>query len=121
MTDVEAVAQRLVEVLALENTALKRFDFPAAVALVPAKEAALAALKAPPGAPIPEAFLANRLIGLATENQILLERAISVQTRIVRLIARAASPPPAAIPYNGYGARPASNRTTAALALSTRA
>ena len=41
-------AQRLADLLAQENEALKRLDFPAAVALVPAKEAALAELTKPP-------------------------------------------------------------------------
>jgi hypothetical protein len=69
---------------------------------------------------VPQSVLALRLVGLATENQILLERAISVQTRIVRIIARAAAPPPAATRYNGYGGRSASAHG-GALALSTRA
>jgi hypothetical protein len=50
----------------------------------------------------------------------LLERAIAVQTRIVRIVARAAAPPPAALRYGGHGGRVPSNRATA-LALSTRA
>ena len=42
--------QRLTDVLtAEENEALKRLDFPAAVTLVPAKEAALAQLTTQPG------------------------------------------------------------------------
>ena len=46
----QRAAQRLADLLAQENAALKRLDFLAAVALVPAKEAALAELeKAPRG------------------------------------------------------------------------
>ncbi|HEY4045203.1 MAG TPA: hypothetical protein VGM32_25615, partial [Rhodopila sp.] len=60
----------------------------------------------------------------------LLERAIEVQTRIVRIIARAAAPQPALIRYNGHGSwvhgsRAHGSRTqagrAAALAVSTRA
>jgi hypothetical protein len=120
MTDPGTAAQRLVEVLAQENEALKRLDFAAAIALVPAKEAALAELASLPASPSPQLALADRLAGLAAENQILLERAISVQTRIVRIIARAAGPPPATTRYNGHGGRPPSNHA-GALALSTRA
>lgn len=113
-------AQRLADVLEQENLALKRLDFPAAIALVPAKEAALADLTKPPVTVIRRAALAQRLVGLASENHVLLERAIAVQTRIVRIIARAAKPPPAAIRYNGHGGRTPFNRA-GAMALSTRA
>jgi len=40
--DFEQAVRRLAELLSEENDALKRLDFTAAVALVPAKEAALA-------------------------------------------------------------------------------
>jgi len=80
---------RLAEVLAQENAALKRMDFPAAVALVPVKEAALTEMtrSAPPAATRSAALQA-----LAEENRVLLERAIEVQTRIVRMVARAIVP-----------------------------
>ena len=119
MTDerVEAAAQRLADVLVRENEALKRLDFPSAVALVPAKEAALADLTKRPNH---TAALMLHLNTLATENQALLERAIAVQTRVVRIVARACTPPPASVRYNGYGGRTPSNRA-AAVALSTRA
>jgi hypothetical protein len=116
-------AQRLADVLTQENDALKRMDFSAAVALVPAKETALAELtKQPRGQTIspPLAMLGQHLGKLATENQLLLERAIAIQTRIVQIVARACVPPPAAVRYGGSGGRAPSNRT-AALALSTRA
>jgi hypothetical protein len=112
--------QRLANVLAEENAALKRLDFSAAVALVGAKEAALADLTAPPALPFPRTALARHLVTLAAENQILLERAITVQTRVVRIIARANAPLPAEIHYNGYG-RPPNPRRARAFALSTRA
>jgi hypothetical protein len=112
--------QRLADVLEQENLALRRLDFPAAVALVAAKEAALAELTDSPLPAIQRTALAHRLAGLASENHALLERAIAVQTRIVRIVARAAISPPAVMRYNGYGGRPPSHRT-GALALSTRA
>ncbi len=115
----EAV-QRLADVLEQENVALKRFDFSAAVALVAAKEAALADLTNPPVPVIRRSALTLRLAGLASENHVLLERAIAVQTRIVRIVARAATPPPTAMRYNGYGGHMPAGRT-GALALSTRA
>ena len=98
-------------------------DFSAAVALVPAKEAALADLTKQPGIrtiPPPLARLGQRLGDLATENRVLLERAIAVQTRIVRIVARACVPPPAVVRYGGHDGRAPSNHA-AALALSTRA
>jgi hypothetical protein len=119
-------AQRLANVLELENEALKSLDFPAAVALLPAKEAALTDLTKWPGVPMPQTSLAQRIGSLASENQGLLERAIAVQTRIVRIVARAYAPPPATTPYNdcdgsrGYGARSPTAHTNA-LAVSTRA
>jgi hypothetical protein len=121
--DLLEAAQRLADVLAEENEALKRLDFPSAMALLPAKDAALADLTRQPRPsppPLPLAALGRRLGGLAVENQTLLERAIAVQTRIVRIVARAYAQPPAVARYNGYAGRAPSHRT-AALALSTRA
>jgi hypothetical protein len=121
--DLADVAQRLADVLARENDALKHMDFAAAVALVPAKEAALADLTKQPRMhtiPPPLTRLGQRLGDLATENQLLRERAIAVQTRIVRIVARAGAPPPAVVRYGGPGGRAPSIRT-AGLALSTRA
>jgi len=113
-------ARRLADLLARENEALKRLDYAAAVALVPAKEAALAELTKPPLRPMVQTELGQLLSGLAAENQVLLERAIAVQTRIVRIVARACAPPPAVTRYNGYGGRAPPDRA-AALAVSTRA
>ena len=121
--DLTEAAQRLAEVLTRENDALRQMDFSAAVALVPAKEAALADLTRQPRIRTipPQLARIGELLGdLAAENQALLERAIAVQTRIVRIVARAGAPPPAGVRYGGHGGRVASNRT-AALALSTRA
>ena len=119
---VDAV-KRLADVLAEENEALKRLDYPAAMLLVPAKEAALADLaKQPKGLTLPASMAAvgERLGTLAAENQVLLERAIAVQTRIVRIVAQACVPPPAVTRYGGRGGKTPSHRA-GALALSTRA
>jgi hypothetical protein len=116
-------AQRLADLLKQENAALTRMDFPAAVALVPAKEAALADLTKQPKIiklPSPLVALGQLLGGLATQNQILLERAIAVQTRIVRIVARAGAPKPSVTRYGGHGGIARPPRATA-LALSTRA
>jgi hypothetical protein len=90
-------ANRVAELLARENAALQRMDLSAAVALVPAKETALADLarETPlPSSALSPAVLAlgRRLADLAEENRILLERAIGVQVRIVQMIARAGQP-----------------------------
>ena len=116
----QEAAQRLADLLAQENAALKRLDFPAAVTLLPAKEAALAELeKAPRGSTV-QTGLGQRLSALAMENQGLLERAIAVQTRLVRIVARASKPIPTATRYNGYGGREPQTRA-AALDVSTKA
>jgi hypothetical protein len=116
-------AQHLADVLAQENEALQRLDFTAAATLLSVKDAALANLVKQPKIDTPPATLVavgQRLAKLISENQILLERAIGVQTRVVRIIARALTPPPAATRYNGYDGRAPSARATA-LAVSTRA
>ncbi len=111
--------QRLVYVLAQENEALKRVDFQAAVALIAEKEAALADLVKPPVQPVAVNALWRRLGELAEENQTLLERSIAVQTKVVRIVARACAPPPAGTRYNGHGGRASPTRATA-FALSSR-
>ncbi len=122
--DLLETVQLLADLLMQENDALKRLDFSAAVAVVPAKEAALLELTKQPkvDALAPPLVALGRLVGgLAAENQILLERAIAVQTRVVRIIARACAPAPAAVRYGAtHGGRMPSRRA-AAIALSTRA
>ncbi len=121
--DLMDAGQRLVDVLVQENEALARQDFATAVALLPAKEAALADLtKQPKAVTVPPSLieLGQRIGGLAAENQALLERAVTVQTRIVRMVARACAPMTDMMQYNRNGIRAPSPRT-AALALSTRA
>ncbi|MFL5257841.1 MAG: hypothetical protein ACJ8AI_34175 [Rhodopila sp.] len=87
-------ASRLADVLAQENAALQRMDLPAAVALMPEKETALAGMarETPlPANALSPATLAigRRLAALAEENRVLLERAIGVQARIVHMVAQA--------------------------------
>ncbi|MDR3532574.1 MAG: hypothetical protein P4L90_18725 [Rhodopila sp.] len=120
--DLGNTAVRLAEVLARENDALRRLDFSAAVALVPDKEAALtglARLVASPRTMEVSPALGQRLGGLAFENQMLLERAIAVQTRIVRIVARAGAPSHVGTRYSAPGGRAPSHRAAPA-ALSTR-
>ena len=106
-------ADRLAEVLAQENAALKRLDFPAAVALVPAKEAALAAMARNPPPAAKRSPAIQTLAGLAEENRVLLERAIEVQTRIVRMVARAIAPAREGARYKPLHERTRSQRTMA--------
>lgn len=116
-------AQCLVDILAQENDALKRLDFSSATAMIPLKEAALADLAKQPRmriVPPPVAAIGKLLGALATENQALLERAIAVQMRIVRIVARAYTPAPAMTQYKAPNGRASSTQRTA-LALSTRA
>jgi hypothetical protein len=117
-------ANRVAEVLAQENAALQRMDLPAAVALVPAKEAALADLARE--TPLPSSALSptvlalgRRLADLAEENRILLERAIGVQARIVQMIARAGTPTQETAHYRHPADRRKPYRSLA-VAMSTR-
>ncbi len=119
-------AHGLADLLARENEALRRFDFPAAAALLPAKEAAVTGLVLDAGSIPAEGqradlvALGHRLNSLASENRALLERAITVQTRIVGIIVRAASPASAAGHYAANGLR-SQPRRALAMALSARA
>ena len=124
--DVVQAATLLADVLSDENQALQRLDYSAAVALVPAKEAMMATLGKAVAHLHPVEHtpaltaLGQRLRFLAAENQVLLERAIEVQTRIVRIVARAAMPSAESGRYTVDGGREQPSRVMA-LALSTRA
>jgi hypothetical protein len=114
--------QRLIDLLKRENEALKRLDFSSVVALMPLKESALADLVIMPKARAFEpslAALCQHLNELALENQMQLQRAITVQTRIIRIVARASAPPPT-MRYGDHGRRLPSYRV-GPIALSTRA
>jgi hypothetical protein len=117
-------ASRLADVLAQENAALRRMDLAAAVTLVPEKEAALADIAegtSPPSDALSPADLATgrRLAELVEENRILLERAIGVQTRIVRMIAQAMTSTQETAHYRHPDDRSKSSRA-AAVAMSRR-
>lgn len=125
-TDLIEAGTALADVLARENEALTRLDFPAATALAPAKQAALQDLtqgREPPAAAdrTPDLLALGRRVGsLAAENRALLERAIAVQTRIVGIIMRAAAKPEPAGHYAASGVRH-QPRKAQAMALSARA
>ena len=93
-----AGARRLAKVLALENDALARLEYPRAVSLLPEKKqatlafaAALANL-ADPGRVQGEAEkVITELAELLQQNKRLLEHAIGVQSRVVQTVARSAS------------------------------
>lgn len=124
--------QRLAEALRAENEALAALDLRRAAGLATTKIAASDAFAAAyaaqakhgsaPEGPVREAaaLLARRLEELGRENRRLLERAISLQSRVIETIATAALPK--AGPPAGYGppGRQAPARPPA-LALSARA
>ena len=95
---------RLVEILEAENAELRALDFKAAGRLLGAKQAATAELTAAQAAALHTQVglqdLAGRLNALAEENRVLLERAITVQSRVLSTVARAAQ---AAAPEPHYG------------------
>ncbi|HBK07530.1 MAG TPA: hypothetical protein DDZ81_17040 [Acetobacteraceae bacterium] len=114
MTDNPAAL--LADVLARENEALARVDYAAATALIGAKETALAALTQ---GPKPPAEHLQHLGELAQTNRELLERAIAVQTSVVRIVARACAPPTTTAHYSRNGTE-APRQRAGALALSAR-
>jgi hypothetical protein len=85
-------------VLEAENTALAAHDTAAAIALLPRKQQAAAALDAatPPS---------PRLHALALENQRLLARTIAAQQEVIALIARAARATAPTAPRYGAAGR----------------
>ncbi len=125
--DLATAAARLAEVLAAENAALAALDLPRAGAMLAEKTSAADAFIAAHRAFHRSAGDAGavapvRLRALAAENQLLLERAITVQGRVIGIIARAlprALRDPAATRYGAQGrAAPA---RPAAVAVSARA
>jgi hypothetical protein len=115
-TDLVTAGGDLAEVLAAENQALAALDLPLAVSLLPEKRRAaenFVAAQREPIAPAQRdaaARMAHRLRALAEENKAHLTRAMAAQTRVLGVIARAATPPPPssyrAAPSYGHGARP---------------
>ncbi len=125
--DFFAAAARLAEVLAAENAALAALDLPRAGALLAEKtraaDAFVAAGRASRGRlPGTGEVTPVRLRALAAENQLLLQRTIAAQGRVIGIIARAVSRAvrdPAASRYGAHG-RAAPTRL-AAVAVSARA
>lgn len=110
-------AVRLADTLVRENEALAALDLARAAGLLDEKQRVTAAFSAAqvavaqgaiaPPVPVPSATdqraarnLAARLGDLARENRRLLERAVSVQGRLIETIAKAAQPP-----VSRYGAQ----------------
>jgi flagellar biosynthesis/type III secretory pathway chaperone len=128
MTPTERVeaAQALANIIAQENEALQRLDFLAAAKFLPAKEAALARLTQ--DGPVESVTdraphviaLGQHLTTLAEENRTLLERAITVQTRIVGIILRSVADAAQPGNYSADG-RVTTQRRSCAVALSARA
>jgi hypothetical protein len=92
--DLATAAARLSEVLAAENAALAALDLPRAGAMLAEKnraaEAFVAAGRANPGS-LAGTGTPVRLRVLVAENQRLLQHAITVQGRVIGIIARAVS------------------------------
>lgn len=100
--DLNEAAELLAAVLARENAALADLDLRRAAGMLAEKQQAAAAfIAAQPGAGAPPAELAGRLRDLAQENRLKLEHAITVQRRIIGIIARAVG---GASPVPRYGA-----------------
>jgi hypothetical protein len=125
--DLATAAARLAEVLAAENAALSALDLPRAGAMLAEKtraaDAFVAAEQASRGTiSTVGAAAPARLRTLAAENQRLLQQAMTVQGRVIGVIARAvsrASRDPVATRYGAQG-RAAPTRLSA-VAISARA
>jgi hypothetical protein len=123
--------QRLAEALRAENEALARLDLPRAATLAASKIAASDAFAAAyaaqakhgaaPDGPVRQAaaLLARRLEELGQENRRLLERAVSLQSRVIETIAGAALQRSAPQGYAPAGHRPV-GQPAPALTLSAR-
>jgi hypothetical protein len=112
-------ANELAGVLEAENTALRASNFTAAIALLPAKQAAVKSVESlnPDG---PKEILretVSRLDRLAAENRDLLKRSIGIQSQVLGIIAGAAR---VAFAF-GYGSSGKSNSRGGAFTLSSKA
>ena len=120
MTTPHGAAAALIDILTRENAALSALDLDAVTMLLADKQAATEALvgAGPPDGLDPDTVA--HLRDTARENQILLKRALTVQGRVIALIAGAGS---AAIEAPRYGAAGtlAASRRIEARALSARA
>ena len=129
-----AAGTRLADALLAENEALARLDLPGAAGLTGAKLKATDAFAAafaaatktgarPEGAVQRDGAreMAARLEALGAENKRLLQRAISVQSRVIETIAAAALPRAAQPIYGAAGRRAGAPRQAPAMALAVRA
>jgi flagellar biosynthesis/type III secretory pathway chaperone len=112
-------ANELAAILEAENNALRASNFAAAIALLPAKRAAVETLESltpdSPKAALREAV--TRLDRLAAENRDLLKRSIGIQSQVLGIIAGAAR---VAFAF-GYGKSGQSNSRGGAFTLSSKA
>jgi flagellar biosynthesis/type III secretory pathway chaperone len=121
-----AAASLLADTLAQENAALAALDLPRAASILADKQRAAAGFIAAQSMPTSTARhdeiqrVAGRLQSLATENRALLERAMTVQSRVIGVIARAAAPTIEPAVYGSQGERRHAARPIA-FALSARA
>jgi hypothetical protein len=119
-------ALALAETLERENRALQAVDIKCAVALLADKQAAATSFTAAQAAPASLTAkqvalareVATRLDQATAENKRLLERAITVQARVIAALASAV---PAALPVQGYGATGQRTGRAPPLALRSRA
>ena len=95
-------ATRLAHVLNEENAALRAMDLKRAVSLLNEKAGALAAFTGTK----PADSILRRIRDAAQANAALLEQAIKVQARVIRIVAQASAPKPRAYSASGAAAHP---------------
>lgn len=116
--DAEALALAAIAVLERENAALATMDLDQAMALLPDKQHAIAALDRIAGPDMIPLAVLEQLRDAAATNETLLRRALTVQGQVVALVAGAYQPKP-----SRYGARgaPACDRAVTPRAFLARA
>ena len=124
--DATRAAEGLAELLARENAALAAMDLPSATALVEAKRAAAEAFVAAQAKAVSSGAVAvpdvvRRLGELASENRLLLERAMAVQQRVLAIIAEAAPRVSAVAPRYGAAGGLVGARTALPVAIAASA
>jgi hypothetical protein len=120
MSGARSAAAALIDILMRENAALSAMDLTGATTLLSAKQAATETLARAGEATDLDPDTAARLRAVARENQALLTRALTVQARVIALIAGAGAEVPPASRYGAAGTMTAA-RHIAPRALSARA